>query len=72
MKKRSSNPENKYLSLLNILLSLNLSKLRVINHKQPLGNTNELETLVVLFVFSEITIVSDVDGLETVYGHNAV
>lgn len=71
-KKRLSNPQNKYLSLLNILLSLNLLIQRVINQKQLLSNITELETLVFLFVFFEITIVSNVDGLEAVYGHNSV
>lgn len=44
----------------------------MINQEQLLCNINELETLVVLFVFFEITIVSNVDGLEVFYGPNLV
>ena len=69
-KKRSSNPENKYLFLLNIFLSLNLLIWKLINQKQLLGNVTELETLVL--VFFEIRIVSNVDGLDAIYGHNSL
>lgn len=69
-KKRSSNPENKYLFLLNILLSLNLLIQKLISQKQLLGNVTELETLVL--VLFEIRIVSNVDGLDAVCGHSSL
>lgn len=42
----------------------------LINQKQLLGNVTELETLAL--VFFEIRIVSNVDGLDAIYGHNSL
>ena len=60
------------MSLLNILSLIFFLRLREINQKQPVGTINKLETLIFLFVFFEISVVSNADGLEAVHGHNFV